>query len=237
MTIINPLANSNFETIGYMIGILPYLLGGAWISIKLASVGLFGGVILGIPLAFLKTYGKGVARWIASAYIEFFRGTPLLLQLFIVYFGLPEIGISFDRTVAVWIALSLNSGAYQAEYFRGALNAIDQGQLQSAKALGMSFAKRIRYVILPQLIRIVLPSWSNEVIYIVKYAAIAFTVAIPDLLARGKMLTSWHYKPVEVFIMVALIYIILLSLIGSIMNRVEKKVRIPGLLLDKGRDA
>lgn len=236
MEVNNPLSGTSFEPLGYMVGILPFLLEGAYISIKLALVGLLLGLFLGLPLALAKAYGKGLLKSLSIVYIEVIRGTPLLLQLFIVYFGLPEIGIQFDRTVAVWVALGINSAAYQAEYIRGALNAIDTGQITAAKSMGLSPFNSFRYILLPQLVRIGLPAWSNEVIYIVKYAAVAFTVAIPDLLARGKMLTSWHFKPVEVFIVVALIYVILLSVISSIMQLIERRLKIPGLVLEKGRE-
>ena len=173
---------------------------------------------------------------ISSGYIEFFRGTPMLLQLFLIYFGLPQLGVVINRYAAVVLSLTLNSAAYQAEYFRGGLQAIDQGQITAARTLGMTFGQTFRKVIVPQLFRIVLPTWTNEVNYIVKDAAIAFTVAVPDIMAYGKMLVTYHFRPVEVFIMVALVYIALLSGISSVMARVEKKFKIPGLILDSAEE-
>ena len=234
--ITNPFEGTSLDWLGYMIGILPVLLGGAWTSVKLAFMGLIGGFFLGIVLAIGKFYGKGPVKWAAMGYIEFFRGTPMLLQLFLVYYGLPEIGIVFNRYIAVILSLALNSAAYQAEYFRGGLQAIDGGQIIAARTLGMNFRQTFRKVIFPQLFRIVLPAWSNEVIYIVKYAAIAFTVAVPDLMAYGKMLVTYHFRPVEVFVVVALIYIVMLSALGAIMGRIEKKFKIPGLVLDSARE-
>ena len=231
----NIFSGTSLDWLGYMIGIIPILSKGALTSIELAVCGLIGGFILGILLAIAKLYGKGVIRLISVWYIEFFRGTPMLLQLFLIYFGLPEIGISFDRYIAVIISLALNSAAYQAEYFRGGLNAIDDGQIIAARTLGMNFKQAFLKVVFPQLFRIILPSWSNEVIYIVKYAAIAFTVAVPDIMAYAKMLITYQFRPVEVFIVVSLIYIVLLSVIGSVMGTIEKKFSVPGLILDSAR--
>jgi len=219
-----------------MLGIVPFLLRGALISIGLSAVGLAMGLLLGIPTALLKTYGRGIPRAVAVLYTEIFRGTPLLLQLFIIYFGLPDAGIVLDRFTAACLALGLNSGAYQAEYFRGALQSIDAGQITAARAIGMTQTQCMRHVLLPQLLRIVLPAWSNEAVYIVKYAAVAFTIAVPDLLARGKMLVSWHWRPIEVFLTVAALYIAILGTLAHVMERVEKRVRIPGLLLEAGRE-
>ncbi len=220
----------------YIWSIIPQLLEGAWVSIKLAAVGLTAGLLLGLPLALLRSYGNWLLRLLAITYIEIFRGTPLLLQLFIIYYGLPDVGIILPRFVAAWAALGLNSAAYQAEYFRGAFQAVDPGQLVAARSIGMTRAQAILHMVLPQALRLVIPPWTNEAVYIVKYAAVAFTVAVPDLLARGKILNASALRPIEIFLTVAAIYVIMLSSLGSFMQWIEKKVRIPGLILESGRD-
>jgi len=224
------------EVLQYIWSIIPYLVGGAWVSIQLAAVGLAFGFLLGLPLALLRTYGTRPLRFLATAYIEVFRGTPLLLQLFIIYYGLPDIGLTLGRFASAWAALGLNSAAYQSEYFRGAFQAVDPGQIVAARALGMTRLQAIVHVILPQALRLVIPPWTNEAVYIVKYAAVAFTIAVPELLARGKILVGSDFRPVPILLTVAVLYIIMLSSLGQFMSWVEQRVRIPGLVLEGRRD-
>ena len=123
------------------------------------------GFILGIILALGRVYGKIIISGICAGYIEIIRGTPLLVQLFIIYFGMPQIGISLEPITAALIGLSLNSAAYQAEYLRGSIQSIESGQMVAARTLGMSKLKSIRNIILPQALRISIPAWSNELVY------------------------------------------------------------------------
>lgn len=157
----------------------------------------------------------------------------MVVQLFIIYFGLPDLGILIDRIPAAIIALGINSSAYQAEYFRGAIQSIDSGQMMAAEALGMTKKQAVRHIILPQALRIVLPPWSNEVIYMVKYTSVAFLIAVPELMARGKMIISWTFKPLEVLFWVGVIYVIVLSIIAKIVDLVELKISIPGFQMSR----
>jgi len=198
--------------------------------LKLALGGLLGGLLLGLILALAKKYGNALFKFIADIYIEALRGTPLILQLFVIYFGLPELGLQFDRITAGWIALAANSAAYQAEYFRGAFNSVESGQLLAAKSLGMSNTGIIFNIVLPQSIRFVMPPWSNEVIYNIKNAAITFTIAVPELLAEGQTLAGRDYRIIEIFLTVTVIYIIVVWIINIFLHFIERKIRIPGLM-------
>jgi len=154
------------------------------------------------------------------------------VQLFIIYYGLPDVGIRLPRLWAAVLALGVNSGAYQAEYFRGGLLAVSEGQLQAAFALGMSKTEALRYVVVPQALRLAVPAWTNEAIYLVKYTSVAFTIAVPELLARGRMIISWRFKPLEVLLTVALLYLVLVWGVGKLMEVVEHKTRVPGISMD-----
>jgi len=213
----------------------PDLIEGTIITIQLTLVALALGVVVGLPAALARVYGGPWLRRFAVTYIEIFRGTPLLVQLFVVYYGLPDLGITFSRFAAAYITLGLNSGAYQAEYFRGAIQAIGSGQMVAARAIGMTQIKAIRYIILPQAVRLALPAWSNEAISMVKYTAIVFLIAVPDLMTKAKILSSRYFNPIPVYVTVAIMYIILVAIFTVIVRNIERKMETPGLELEVER--
>jgi len=221
------------EQINFLISILPELWKGLLVSLQLSAGALILGVIIGLPMALAKTYGRGIIKTIAVVYIEIIRGTPMVVQLFIIYFGLVDFGIVLDRIPAAIIALGINSSAYQAEYFRGAIQSIDSGQMMAALALGMDKRQAIVNIILPQAFRLVLPPWSNELVYMVKYTSVAFLIAVPELMARGKMLISWNFKPLETLFWVGVIYVVVLSIVAKIVDVVEAKLSIPGFQMKR----
>jgi len=161
--------------------ILPALLRGTVVTLEITGISISIGFILGILLALGRIYGNKSIYIVATTYVEVIRGTPLLTQLFLLYFGLPSIGIMLSPFLAAIIGMGLNSGAYQAEYFRGAIQAVKSGQMMAARSVGMNKFKAVRYIILPQMLRIVIPSWSNELIYLVKYSSLAYMIQAPVL--------------------------------------------------------
>lgn len=187
------------------------------------------GIVLGVILALGRIYGHPILRAVCAAYIHFFRGTPLLVQLFIVYYGLPTWGITFTALQSGILALGLNTAAYQAEYFRGAIQAVVQGQMLAARSLGLSLPQAIRFIILPQAFRLVLPPWSNEFILMLKYSSIVFAVTLLDLMGMAKRLASRDSRTFEIFIVVALFYLVLVFIVSSLLRLLERRVRIPGL--------
>lgn len=221
------------EHIEYFIYIWPDLFKGLIVSLQLSVGALLLGLAIGLPMALMRTYGRGLVKTLAVMYIELIRGTPMIVQLFLIYYGLPDMGILLDRLPAAIIALGINSSAYQAEYFRGAILSIDEGQGLAAQTLGMTKQQAIVNIILPQALRLVLPPWSNEVIYMVKYTSVAFLIAVPELMARGKMLISKTFKPLETLFWVGVIYVIVLSIIAKIVDMVEKKLAIPGFQMSR----
>jgi len=157
---------------------LPLLAHGLILTLEITVTCIAFGFVLGVILALMRVYG---GKWLsipASIYIQIFRGTPLLVQLLMVYYGLPSWGISLSAFTSGVLALGLNTAAYQAEYFRGAIQAVKSGQLLAARSMGMTMPQAARYVVLPQAFRIVIPSWSNELILMLKYSSIVFSVLV-----------------------------------------------------------
>ncbi len=207
----------------------PALQEGLVITLSLTFTSLIVGFIIGITLALGRIYGNRLASTLSVSYIEVFRGTPLLTQIFILYYGLPTVGLSFDPMIAAFIGFSLNSGAYQAEYIRGAIQSIESGQMIAARSMGMSKFQSIRNIILPQGLRISLPAWSNELIYLFKYTSIAYVIRVEELTAQATFIGSSTFKYLEIFAIIAVIYLIFTIIFTEITDRVEKKYRIPGL--------
>ena len=215
--------------------IIPDLMQGLLVTLQLTLVALALGVAMGLPAALAKVYGGRWVRWFAVVYIELFRGTPLVVQLFVVYYGLPDLGITFSRMAAAFITLGLNSGAYQAEYFRGAIQAVGSGQMTAARALGMTQWQAIRYIVLPQALKLALPAWSNEAVSMIKYTAVVFLIAVPDLMGQAKILGGRYFNYIEIYLVVAVIYIILVYIATRLVRWIEDKLRTPGLEMEVER--
>lgn len=209
--------------------ILPKLLQGSLISLELTFLAISIGFVLGIPLSLSRVYGNKIIYTLATIYVEVFRGTPLLTQLFILYFGLPSIGIMLSPFTAAVIGLGLNSAAYQAEYFRGSIQAVKDGQMVAARSIGMSKIKAIRYIILPQMFRLVIPSWSNELILLLKASSIAYMIQVSELVSVGRQIASRNFRIFEVFLVIAFIYFVIVEVLNRILHSVERKIKIPGL--------
>lgn len=209
--------------------ILPKLLEGTLVTIELTIIAIIMGVLLGIPVALGRVYGNKPVYIICTFFVEIIRGTPLLTQLFILYFGLPSVGIMLSPFVAAMLGMGINSAAYQAEYFRGAIQSVKKEQLIAAYSLGMKQIQTIRHIVLPQMFRIVIPSWSNELIYLLKYSSMAYMIQAPEIMSQGRLIASRNFRTFEVFIVVALIYLILVLVISKMLDLMEKKVHIPGL--------
>ena len=208
---------------------LPAFWQGLMVTLELTVVGLLMGFVLGLLAALGRTYGGTWTRRLSVGYIELFRGTPLLVQLFLIYYGLPGLGITFSRMLSAYLALGLNSGAYQAEYLRGAILAIGQGQMMAGRSIGMSRIQTIRHIILPQALRLVIPSWSNEPISLLKSTAIAFLIAVPDLMTKAKGIAARTYDPIGTYLAVAVVYLVVVALLSEVLKYLERRARIPGL--------
>ena len=209
--------------------IIPKLLEGTAVTIELTVIAIAIGVLMGIPVALGRVYGNKSIYAFCTFFVEIIRGTPLLTQLFILYFGLPSIGIMLSPFLAAIIGMGINSAAYQAEYFRGAIQSVKKEQLIAAYSLGMKQNQAIRYIVLPQMFRLVMPSWSNELIYLLKYSSMAYMIQAPEIMSQGRLIASRNFRTFEVFIVVAFIYLILVLALSKILDLMESRFNIPGL--------
>jgi len=211
---------------------LPDFIKGAAVTIELTVVGLAIGFAIGLLLALARLYGPLWLKTLAIGYIELFRGTPLLVQLFLIYYGLPSLGLTLTQTVSAYLALGLNSAAYQAEYFRGAIQSIGSSQMTAGRAIGLSRWKTIWYIILPQALRLVIPAWSNEPISLLKTTAVVFLIAVQDLMAKAKRAATATYDPIGSYLAVAVVYLVLVIVLNWGLKYLERKTVIPGFEMD-----
>jgi len=208
--------------------VYPALLKGFWVSLQLIAPSALLGLVIGIMVGVLRIYGNRPVMAAANTFVAIFQGIPLVVQLFIWYFGLPNIGIYLSPFVASVLGFSLCSGAYHSEYIRGALLSIKRGQMLAAQSLGFSKIRMIFSIILPQAIRRALPGCGNEIIYLIKYSSLAYMITCIELTGQGKILASNSFKYTEVFLMIGACYLVMTSVASIILGRVEDRLRIPG---------
>lgn len=208
--------------------VLPSLMRGMWVSLKLILPSAFLGVCIGVWVGALRVYGSRVLVSIADVYVGIFRGVPLVVQLFTWYFGLPHLGIYLSPFLASVMGFALCSGAYQSEYVRGALLSIKHGQMLAAEALGFGKWQMVLYIILPQAMRRALPGCGNEIIYLIKYSSLAYMVTCIEMTGEAKILASHYFRYTEVFLMVGLFYLVLVTLAGWGLRRIEARLSLPG---------
>jgi polar amino acid transport system permease protein len=201
---------------------------GLLMSIALIVPSALGGVLIGITAGCFRTFGNTFVRKICDTYAAIFRGTPLVVQLFILYFGLPNIGIYMTPYTAAVTGFILCSGAYQSEYVRGALLSIKKNQFFGAQALGFSRFQSILWIIIPQALRKALPGCGNEIIYLIKYSSLAYVVTCMELTGEGKTLATEYFRFTEVFAIIGLYYLVLVSLAIFALKKIEKAIHIPG---------
>lgn len=208
--------------------VLPAFLKGTRMSVLLIVPSAILGTTIGVLAGSLRVYGHRTAARALDAYVALFRGIPLVVQLFIWYFGLPHLGIYLSPYAASVVGFSLCSGAYQSEYVRGALLSIKRGQNLAAQALGFSTFQMVRAIILPQAFRRALPGCGNEIIYLIKYSSLAYMVTCIELTGEAKILASHSFKYLEVFFTVGAFYLAMVSVAGWILHRLEEHLSIPG---------
>jgi len=242
------------EPIDDLLSVLGYwdlMLSGFIMTMWLYGIALLMGFIIGLSFAIFRQYGGWILSRIATAYIELIRGTPLLAQLFLFYFlpyslRIPIVkwnyGINFvlfgkdisiillnHRVLVGIITLSLNSSAYQAEYFRGAILSIGTEQLIAAQSLGMSRLSGIRHIILPQALRRVIPAWSNEAAYLPKYTVVVYFIGVLELFAQAHNIVAYTFVSLLTYIIVAIIFLVLITTISKGLDYIYKRTSIPGL--------
>ncbi|EGY4453349.1 amino acid ABC transporter permease [Listeria monocytogenes] len=206
----------------YIMEILPALLDGAKTTLLVFVVTLVCSIPLGAVVAVGNIRKIAPLKFILNIYIWIMRGTPLLLQLIFIYYGLPIIGVVFDRMDAVFIAFILNYAAYFAEIFRGGFLSIENGQYESAKVLGLTYGQTLRKIVLPQVVKRVLPAIGNEVINLVKDSSLVYILGIGDLLRAGKIAMSRDVTLIPL-VLVAAIYLALTAILTVLFKQLEKR--------------
>jgi polar amino acid transport system permease protein len=201
---------------------LPGLLGGALITIEIT----IGGSILAVICAFLaamgKMYGSWPVRWLAGIYVEIFRGTSALVQLFWLFFVLPRFGVTLEPITVAILALGLNVGAYGAEVVRGAVIAVPRGQWEATIALNMSLPQALRRIVLPQAVVAMIPPWGNLFIELLKATALVSLITVSDLAFRAQQMNATTYRTIEIFSIVLVIYLALAMLITIGVRSLER---------------
>lgn len=202
--------------------IWPILKAGFLVTIPLSLIAFAIALVIAVITALARISNYRILRWGFSAYVWVFRGTPLLVTLFIVFFGLPKLGVTLDAWTAAIITFSLNTGAYASESIRASILAIPKGQWEAAESLGMTYWQMMRRVIAPQTVRISLPSVANDFIDLVKGTSLVASITLADLFMVGQQITARTYEPLMIYSLCAVIYLIFISILMVIQSRLEK---------------
>ncbi len=203
-----------------------YLLEGALSTLRLTSLSVLMGLIIGTFVGMGRLSKHKFLNYPATVYVEFIRGTPLLVQLFIIYFGLPQLGINLPKYPAAIVALGINSGAYVAEIVRAGIQSVPRGQYEAARSLGMTHGQAMRYIILPQAFRNILPALGNEFIAMTKDSSLASVIGVTELMRTGQIVISRTFQSFSIYGGVAIIYFAMTFTMSRIVRWIEKKVAI-----------
>jgi His/Glu/Gln/Arg/opine family amino acid ABC transporter permease subunit len=204
--------------------ILPFLLKGALLTIFFSATSEIIGIIIGLGTSVIRVTRIKVLSQLAVGYVDLFRGTPLLMQIIFVYYALPYLGINLPAIVAGVVALSINSGAYVSEIFRAGIESIDKGQTEAARSLGMSKMQAMRYVVIPQTIKRVLPPLTNEFVALIKDSSLLSVIAIAELMRTAKEMMTWKMNPSSLTA-AAIIYLIITLPLTRYVSYLEKKLK------------
>jgi polar amino acid transport system permease protein len=210
------------------------LLQGAWLTVQIAIAGCVLAVVMATVAALCRLYGAAPLRWLAVAYVEFFRGTSALVQLFWLFFVLPDFGISMAPFTVAVLGLGLNVGAYGAEVVRGAIQGIQRGQWEATTALNMTRWQALRRIILPQAFVAMIPPWGNLFIELLKSTALVSLITMSDLTFKAKTLNDFSMKTIPIFTLALLIYLVLSLVITIGMRRLER-ASVRGMVRGRGR--
>ncbi|HJJ70077.1 MAG TPA: amino acid ABC transporter permease, partial [Methanocorpusculum sp.] len=192
--------------------LLPALIDGLWVTLQLVALTAPFGFLLGFLIAVCRVYGPKPLQALAKLYVIFFRGCPLLVLLFMLYFGLPSIGIVLGSYLSALFGFILCNSAYNSEYLRGGLQSIKGGQMLAARSLGMTKIQAILHVVIPQAFRRALPGVSNEFIYLIKYSSLAYVVTVIEMTGAAKIIATKYFAYFEAFAAVGIFYLILVSI-------------------------
>ena len=198
-------------------------------TVALTAWSFVTAVAIGLVVCFARLSGVPGVSHAATFYIEVIRGTPLLLQLFYIYYALPDVGIRLPAFQAGVVGLSLNFGAYLAELFRAGIQSIGFGQRESARSLGLTAPQAMRHVVLPQAVRVIFPALGNYALVLVKESSLVAVLSVRELMRAGELLASSTFQTMKIFTLVGVIYLLISYALSLTFRGVEKKLRLPGL--------
>lgn len=202
----------------------PVMLRGAGYTVLFALAAMIGGLLIGFPVAVLRMLRYRLLAWPANLYVSLMRGTPLLVQMFVIYYGLPSVGIEFTPVTAGILALSLNSGAFLSESLRGAIGAVSPGQWAASYSLGLGYWRTLWYVVLPQALRVAVPAMSNTLISLIKDTSLVSVITLTELMLATKEVISTTFQPLPLYLAAALIYWMLSLLFEALQRRAEQRL-------------
>jgi len=205
---------------------VPLLAAGLLTTLRISSIAMLLGLALGAVFGLCSLSRSATVRFCVRAYVDFIRGTPLLIQIFLVYFALPEIGINLPEFWAGVIALGLNAAGFLSEIFRAGLTSIEKGQAEAARSVGMRHHQILLHVLLPQSLRTVLPPATNELISLVKGSALLSVISVYELTRAGQAVIAVHFAPFEIFILIALYYYLTVSALAWLSRWLERKLPV-----------
>jgi His/Glu/Gln/Arg/opine family amino acid ABC transporter permease subunit len=207
-----------------------YLMSGLvmtlFISAVSISIGFAGGILIGLA----RISRNKLIYGISTVYVEAFRGTPLLVQIFLVYFGIASFGIFLDPIFAGTVVLAMNTAAYQAEIFRGGVQSIPKGQMEASRSMGLSYNQSMFQVIIPQALRNSLPSYTNEFITMIKDSSLVFAIGVTELTFAAREVSAHTFQPFVVYIFIAVLYFAVTFSTSRVMRYVERRFAIPGMM-------
>ena len=203
---------------------IPLLAEGIVVTLQVSAIAAGLGLLLGVICGLGALSRSRPVRWIVTAYVDFIRGTPLLIQIFLVFFALPMVGIRFDEFWAGVIALSLNAAAFVAEVVRGGVGSIEKGQTEAAKAIGMRHSQILVFILLPQAYRQMVPPLTNELISLVKNSSLLSVISVYELTRAGQAIISVHFVPFEIYTLLALYYYALIKALSWLSTQLERRL-------------
>ncbi|KVG64610.1 amino acid ABC transporter permease [Burkholderia cenocepacia] len=215
------------EALDLVIHTLPVMVQGAALTLKFAVSSMMLGLLAGLAIAVVRIGGNRIAAGIAQGYVSVMRGTPLLVQMFVVYYGLPDLGITLDPTTAGIFTLTLNAAAYLSESMRGAILGIGRGQWAAAHSLGLTHVQTLRYVICPQALRLAVPSLGNTLISLIKDTSLVSVITVTELLRSTQEVIAATFQPLPLYLAAAAIYWVLSTLLSRLQGRVESRLALP----------
>ncbi|MFC6040770.1 amino acid ABC transporter permease [Paenisporosarcina macmurdoensis] len=202
---------------------LPSLLKATLMTIFLAGISIVIALVIGFFTAIIRIVKVRILNGIANVYVSIIRGTPLLVQIFVIYYGLPQIGIALDPISSGILALSLNAGAYLSESFRSSILAVDNGQMEASMAMGMTYSQALRRIILPQSLRIAIPTLSNSFIVLIKDTSLVSVITVTELLQMSSLIIAKTFEPLTIYLVAAAIYWVLISFFTTLLDKLEIK--------------